>query len=75
MATLAQPLTVLMERPVLDKTGVEGKYDFKLDYDPSTVSSREAAPGNPPAPVPGASSIFTALQDHLGLRLESQRVR
>ena len=72
MATLAQALTVLMERPVLDKTGVEGKYDFRLDYDPTTVYSREAALGNPPAPVPGASSIFTALQEQLGLRLDSQ---
>lgn len=73
MVTLAKALTVLLERPVLDKTGVDGKYDFKLEYDPSTVFSREAALGNPPAPVVGASSIFTALQEQLGLRLDSQK--
>jgi len=73
MATLAQALAVLMERSVLDKTGVEEKYDFKLEYDPSTVYSREAAMGNPPAPVPGASSIFTALQEQLGLRLAAEK--
>ena len=73
MATLAKALTMLVERPVLDKTDIDGNYDFKLDYDPSTVYSREAALGNPPAPVPGASSIFTALQGQLGLRLDSQK--
>jgi uncharacterized protein (TIGR03435 family) len=74
MATLAGALTILVERPVLDKTALDGNYDFKLEYDPSTVFSREAALGNPPTagPSPGAS-IFTALQEQLGLRLESRK--
>ena len=74
MATLAGALTILVERPVLDKTGLDGNYDFKLEYDPSTVFSREAALGTPPvASAPGAGSIFTALQEQLGLRLDSRK--
>ena len=75
MATLAGALTILVERSVFDKTGLDGNYDFKLEYDPSTVFSREAALGNPPAVAssPGAGSIFTALQEQLGLRLDSRK--
>jgi uncharacterized protein (TIGR03435 family) len=74
MATLAGALTILVERPVLDKTALDGKYNFKLEYDPSSVVNREAPRENPPtaAPSPGAS-IFTALQEQLGLRLESRK--
>ena len=46
-------------RPVLDKTGLAGTYDYKLEY---TNSSRNT----------DAASIFTAVQEQLGLRLESQ---
>ena len=73
MTTLAKALTVLVEGPVLDKTGLDGNYDFKLEYDPSTIYSRDVALGNPPALVVGASSFFTALQEQLGLRLDSQK--
>jgi uncharacterized protein (TIGR03435 family) len=54
---------------------LEGQYDFKLEYDPSTVFSRETALGNPPAVASslGAGSIFTALQEQLGLRLDSRK--
>lgn len=50
-------------RPVVDRTGIGGLYDFTLDWAPETAQG-----GNDPAP-----SLFTALQEQLGLRLEAQK--
>ena len=60
---LVRLLSSSADRPVLDQTGLTGLYDFKLEYarDPAAVSSDTAAP-----------SIFTAIQEQLGLKLESQ---
>nr|HEV7952745.1 TIGR03435 family protein [Candidatus Acidoferrales bacterium] len=59
------------ERPVVDKTGLTGKYDFTLTYAPENVSAAVpgAAPNIPDAP--GAPSLFVALEEQLGLKLES----
>jgi uncharacterized protein (TIGR03435 family) len=53
-----------VDRPVLDKTQLTDNYDYKL-----TWSARLDASGNDPDVV----SIFTALQEQLGLRLEPQK--
>jgi uncharacterized protein (TIGR03435 family) len=68
-------------RPVLDRTGLTGKYDFKLEWtpDPSElmVKGTILKPGQT---VDGAdagglqgTSLFAALQEQLGLKLESQK--
>jgi uncharacterized protein (TIGR03435 family) len=70
-------LTKQLGQQVYDKTGLTGLFDFKLEWTPGN----EQAPGpfgpNPDAPPPPADSsgpsIFTALQEQLGLRLESTR--
>jgi uncharacterized protein (TIGR03435 family) len=66
---LAQDLSSLMGRPVIDKTGLAGKYDFVLDWTPDAAPGPDGA--NPP--VPSGPTIFTALQEQLGLRLEAQK--
>jgi bla regulator protein BlaR1 len=53
-----------VDRPVLDRTGLAGSYDYKLTWGPSL-----GATGNDSDAV----SIFTALQEQLGLKLEPQR--
>jgi uncharacterized protein (TIGR03435 family) len=62
---LAERLGEVLERPVRDKTGIEGHYDFLLKFSP---------PGIDLAPADAASSIFTALQEGLGLKLEKALV-
>jgi uncharacterized protein (TIGR03435 family) len=68
---LAPILSVLLDRPLVDRTGVTGPYDVEL-----TFAADEATPGirfNDPAS--GASdpapTLSTALQEQLGLKLES----
>jgi uncharacterized protein (TIGR03435 family) len=69
MPMLATVLSRFMRQPVLDMTGLPGRYVVKLDWTPDPVEP--IAPGTP---APGASpSIFTALQEQLGLKLESRK--
>ena len=78
MTTLVTLLTPLMDRPVVDKTGLAGTFDFDLRYDGAAASfpgrgrATAVAPDVPSDPA-RAPSIFTALQEQLGLRLDPQR--
>ena len=56
-----------VSRRVLDRTGLSGRFDFDLEWTPLVTPSGPAAPGVPPDAGP---TIFTALQEQLGLRLE-----
>jgi uncharacterized protein (TIGR03435 family) len=78
LTTLTNSLQNQLGRPVIDKTGLTGRFDIKLEWMPGG----EQAPGpfgpNPDAPPPppadlSGPSIFTALQEQLGLRLESTK--
>jgi len=80
--TLAQAVITLSDlvgRPVIDKTGLTGLYDFTLKYAPDGRVAGPFAPGPPGAPAltpvidPDAPSLPTALQEQLGLKLESTR--
>jgi uncharacterized protein (TIGR03435 family) len=64
---LAGILSNVTGRPVLDKTGLTGYYDWVLEWTPDTALSQQ---GSPPAEN-SAPTIFTALQEQLGLRLET----
>ncbi len=58
-------------RPIYNHTGLEGNYDFTLQFAPiQTAASPSAAPETDAAAGP---SIFTALQEQLGLKLESTK--
>jgi uncharacterized protein (TIGR03435 family) len=65
-------------RHVVDKTGIAGDFDIDLTFAPEFSPGRR---GGPPVPPPDAAaiaasdrpSIFTALQEQLGLKLESSR--
>jgi uncharacterized protein (TIGR03435 family) len=55
-------------RVVIDKTGIDGRYNITLKWTPQT----DGAEGTAPQPDAGPS-IFTAIQEQLGLKLESTK--
>jgi uncharacterized protein (TIGR03435 family) len=68
IAWLIQFLEGFENAPVLDKTGLKGKYDFKLEF--ARDSDVPLSPGNSlPATNDSEPSMFTALQEQLGLKL------
>jgi len=73
---LTRTLSSQLGRPVIDRTGLKGNYDFKLQWTPDpgqTGALPATGPDAPPPPDPNGPSIFTAVQEQLGLRLESQK--
>jgi uncharacterized protein (TIGR03435 family) len=70
--SLTQELSQEVGRTILDKTGIEGKYDLTLKWATSLDSTpvSNAADGASPNSLP---SIFTAIQEQLGLKLESSK--
>jgi uncharacterized protein (TIGR03435 family) len=73
---VAVMLSLSVGRKVIDKTGLTGKYDITLKYTPDeNERSMMVPPGAPPPAVADISgpSLFTALQEQLGLKLESQK--
>jgi uncharacterized protein (TIGR03435 family) len=71
MPMLASRLAQQLERPVTDDTGLNGEYDFVVDYAPDSVSTTTDQPDA--ADDLSRPSIFTAVQEQLGLRLESTK--
>jgi len=80
MVTVARLLSMHLGRTVLDKTGLMGSYDFTLLWTPE---EGETAVFNGPKdsqvradstrPESSGPSIFAAIQEQLGLKLESQK--
>ena len=77
LGDIAPMLSRAVGRKVIDKTGLTGKYDITLKYTPDeNQRPKMAAPGVPPPPGPAEApgpSLFTALQEQLGLKLEPQK--
>src|SRR5262249_38307095 len=64
MQLLTLNLARILDSPVVDKTGLAGRFDFTLELPPPDPDNRER-----PGP-PAASLITKGLRDSLGLRLE-----
>lgn len=78
MAQLASALSTTLGAIVVDKTGMEGRFDASFQWTPDSgqpvrLKSGELAPPPPADATPGPS-IFTAIQEKLGLKLESRKV-
>jgi uncharacterized protein (TIGR03435 family) len=69
MARLAQTLSGIVGRVVTDETKLTGTYDLQLAFAPE----QPPPPGAPPPADPDAPSIFAALQEQLGLKLNTRR--
>jgi uncharacterized protein (TIGR03435 family) len=77
LANFAQSLGMFAGRIVLDRTGLDGNYDITMTWTPDQMP-RPAGDGPPPqingvAIDPNGPSLFTAVQEQLGLKLDSQR--
>ena len=73
MDQLTRSLAPRVRRIIIDKTGLTGFYDADLEFTPEFLP--QPPPGAPPFPQPSgdAPSIYTAIQEQLGLKLESSR--
>jgi uncharacterized protein (TIGR03435 family) len=73
LTLFANALANQVARVVIDRTGLTGNWDFELTFTPERVR-QQALAGNAPTGVdPNGPSIFTAIQEQLGLRLESTK--
>jgi uncharacterized protein (TIGR03435 family) len=74
VSSLARMLSRTLGNPVIDKTGLTGKYDCSLHFAPdeNVRANMPPPPGGPP-PESDGPSIFSALQEQLGLKLEAQK--
>ena len=69
---LADLFARMMNVPVTDATGLEGVFSFTLDWTPDETQ-RLAAPDEAAATNQSGPSIFAALQEQLGLKLEGKK--
>jgi len=78
MHQLAQKLSEVIHLPVADLTGVEGAFDFQLKWMPEDMQAKPPSSGDRPGAVPAdlanGPSVFAALQEQLGLKLEPRKV-
>ena len=80
MEEVAGVMQAHLDRPVVDQTGLKERFDFQLQWTPdeTTQFAPPGGPGEPPKPPVGAETypdLFTAIQQQLGLKLESARAQ
>jgi uncharacterized protein (TIGR03435 family) len=74
IAQLANTLMGNVQRTIIDKTGLTERYDIELSFSMMPRGAGGLPPSDAPPPAdPNNPSIFTALQEQLGLKLESAR--
>ena len=69
LSDLAGNLSFPLDRTVIDKTGLTGRYDFRLQWTADNVANGAADNGAADAPP----NLFTAIQEQLGLKLQSAK--
>lgn len=70
LAEFSKVLSAHVGRPVIDRTGIKGSFDLRLEF--AIEESTNTGIAGPPSD-PGAPSIFVGIQEQLGLRLESTK--
>jgi len=66
----AAELTFMMQRSVVDKTGIQGLYDIRVEWTPEHFGPE---PGTEVKPDEANPTLFTAMQEQLGLKLQSDK--
>jgi uncharacterized protein (TIGR03435 family) len=73
LSFFANGLANQVQRTVIDRTGLTGNWDFELTFTPERIRQQALASTAPPDVDPNGPSIFTAIQEQLGLKLESTK--
>jgi uncharacterized protein (TIGR03435 family) len=73
LAKFADILSRSMPMPVVDQTGIAGAFTFKLEWSRDDRTAR-GSDSNGAVPVDNSPTIFSALQEQLGLKLESKKL-
>jgi uncharacterized protein (TIGR03435 family) len=71
MEVIARSLSTIplgLDRPVIDKTGLKGSFDWTLQFTPEPV--RTSTPDSALPPAPSGTTGLEALRDQLGLKVE-----
>jgi bla regulator protein blaR1 len=80
----AAMLSLLLDHPVIDRTGLAGKFDLHVNFSPDQATPRAMPGGDLTRPLgvglpdatsepTGLPSVFTAIQEQLGLKLAATR--
>ena len=73
LSFLTNHLSTVLERPVVDRTGLAGPVDFNLTWAPDPSPEGSQSLGSFATRAAGAASLVTAVREQLGLKLESTR--
>jgi len=71
MRDLATQISDPLKRPVIDETGLQGRYDIRIDVSGYLLDQANSTDGNPPQDL--MSLLFKGLQEQLGIKLESKK--
>ena len=77
MGEYAKAMQYVLDRPVVDQTGLEGRWDFMLKWTPdesqfTAIGARIPPPPDNPNAPPG---LFTAIQEQIGLKLDAVKAQ
>jgi len=73
MGHLVTPLTQLTRRPVVDETGLAGEFDVDVTFMPDQPVALNGAAAPPSLSQSDRPPLLTAIQEDLGLKLETRR--
>lgn len=73
MDLVARALSQVSGQTVVDRTGLTGRYDLKLDWTPDSTAPLTPANNTANAADPSGPSLFTAVQEQLGLKLKAAK--
>jgi uncharacterized protein (TIGR03435 family) len=79
LAEIAKLLYLIVDRPVIDRTGIQDRFDFSVEFAHEQAPAAFRPPNEPSAPPPASAEeptaprIFAAFENQLGLKLEPSR--
>ena len=73
LEVIAAQLSARVGRSVVDRSGLDGRYDLDVEYSSQPLQAAGADPASVDRPAGDAASLYTAIQEQLGLKLESEK--